>query len=141
MDIFLTNDYNEGELVIHASIGAALKALRRAHNYVQSYVAAALGISVSAYSHYECDNRLPDVASLVKLANLYNINVDYLFLVICLDLCDKTKLLGLDEVFLAFSHNKSIPPQEAHILSVYNRLSANARQNFDLFLKSICNSN
>jgi transcriptional regulator with XRE-family HTH domain len=121
---------------IHSSIGTAIKALRTGHNYVQTFVASELGISVSAYSHYECDDRSPDTASLIKLANLYNINVNYLIFLTCLDVCKRDNL-SLEDVFMAFSHETSIPPNEAHILSVYNRLPPPFKENVHIFMDSI----
>ena len=53
-----------------------LKELRKAHNYTQDYVAAALGVVRQTYSHYESGRRTPGPDILYKLAGLYNITVD-----------------------------------------------------------------
>lgn len=44
----------------------------------QQAVADAIGISRSSYANYECDRRQPDQATLVRLADLFNVSVDYI---------------------------------------------------------------
>lgn len=60
-----------------------LTELRKMNNYTQQQVADFLGISRGAYSNYEIGNREPDADTLAKLAELYDVSVDY--------------ILGLDE--------------------------------------------
>lgn len=52
--------------------------LRKEKKYSQSDIARMLGISRQAYSNYELGNREPDYNTLVKLAELFNVSVDYL---------------------------------------------------------------
>lgn len=53
-----------------------LRALRKAHQYTQDYVASFLGIVRQTYSHYENGLRTPNYETLYKLAGLYNISID-----------------------------------------------------------------
>lgn len=52
--------------------------LRKEKKYSQSDIARMLGISRQAYSNYELGNREPDYNTLVKLAEFFNVSVDYL---------------------------------------------------------------
>lgn len=70
-----------------------LKELRENHNLTQQQVAEAINKSMQAYSHYELGRREPDIETLKKLSDLYNVSVDY--------------LLGRDEH--AASTNKDTP--------------------------------
>jgi len=55
-----------------------IKDLREQNNFSQSYVAKKLGIKQSSYSKYELCKARPEYENLVKLANLYDVSVDYL---------------------------------------------------------------
>ncbi|MBA4544480.1 helix-turn-helix transcriptional regulator [Thermoactinomyces daqus] len=57
-------------------LGNRLKKLRGKRT--QSDVAKALGITRSRYSHYENGRNEPDTEMLQKLADYYNVTVDYL---------------------------------------------------------------
>ncbi|WP_404988408.1 helix-turn-helix domain-containing protein [Clostridium culturomicium] len=55
-----------------------LKSLRDEREIMQKEVAAYLNISTSAYGFYEQDKRTPTPEVLSKLADFYNVSVDYL---------------------------------------------------------------
>lgn len=55
-----------------------LKELRKALKQTQNDVANYLGITVSAYGNYELGQREPDNATLAKLADYFDVSVDYL---------------------------------------------------------------
>jgi repressor LexA len=55
-----------------------LKQLRQKSNKRQADVASDIGISFQALSHYENGHREPDFATLNRLAEYYNVSVDYL---------------------------------------------------------------
>lgn len=55
-----------------------LKALRKERNLRQEQVAVALDISMSAYCHYEQGKREPTASVLNRMANYYDVSVDYL---------------------------------------------------------------
>ena len=55
-----------------------LKELRLQHDLSQKDIANYLGITVAAYSFYERGNREPNVSILKKLAEYFNVSLDYL---------------------------------------------------------------
>ena len=59
-----------------------LKELRKKAGMRQEDVAEAIGICRSSYANYECDRRQADHATLVKLADLFDVSVDF---IICRD--------------------------------------------------------
>lgn len=60
------------------TIGAKLKTLREDKGYMQRDVARILEIAPNTLSGYERDTRTPDAMALKKLANFYNVTVDFL---------------------------------------------------------------
>ena len=55
-----------------------LKFLRNREGYSQSELAKKLGISKSAVSMYELGNRQPDFKTLDNIANLFNVDMNFL---------------------------------------------------------------
>ena len=55
-----------------------LKALRKQNNLTQYQLAKDLNISCSTISMYECNERKPDIDFLKKVANYFNVTVDFL---------------------------------------------------------------
>lgn len=55
-----------------------LKELRKEKNLRQEQVAVALDISMSAYCHYEQGKREPTASVLWRMADYYDVSVDYL---------------------------------------------------------------
>nr|WP_090573121.1 helix-turn-helix transcriptional regulator [Paenibacillus sp. OV219] len=60
------------------TMGDRLRELRLRHNYSQDEVARQIGITRSAYSHYEINNRQPVYDTLRKLAALFSVSLDYI---------------------------------------------------------------
>lgn len=60
------------------TFGERLRNLRTARNMSQEQVARHIGLTRSAYSHYEINNRQPVYTTLLKLAVLFDVSVDYL---------------------------------------------------------------
>ena len=56
-----------------------LKSLREESGQSQQAFAEALGISRSAVGNYEQGTREPDMETLEKIADLYNVNMDFLY--------------------------------------------------------------
>lgn len=52
--------------------------LRKQNNKTQQEIAELLGIRQTAYSKYEKMITEPNIENLVKLANYYNVSIDYL---------------------------------------------------------------
>ena len=55
-----------------------LRDLRHFNKKTQKEVASKFNISVTCYAGYEQGYRSPDLETLVKIANYYNVSVDYL---------------------------------------------------------------
>ena len=55
-----------------------LKELRLERGLTQEQVAEAIGISRSAYSHYENELRRLPVELLIQIASFYNVSTDYI---------------------------------------------------------------
>ncbi|MBQ2213056.1 MAG: helix-turn-helix transcriptional regulator [Erysipelotrichaceae bacterium] len=60
------------------SFGARLAELRRQHNLTQNDIADRLNISAQAVSNWENDLTSPDIDTLLKLADIFNISTDEL---------------------------------------------------------------
>lgn len=60
------------------SLGSRLKKEREKRNWSQVYVAKKVGITNAVLSNYERDLRDPDTETLKKLAELYEVSIDYL---------------------------------------------------------------
>lgn len=55
-----------------------LKEIRKRKGFTQLEVAEQLNLSVQAYSNYEIGRREPDFETLKKLADLFNVSIDYI---------------------------------------------------------------
>lgn len=60
------------------NLGVRLRTLRHCRRISQTEVAQFIGITRSAYSHYESNNRQPVYETIIKLAAFFNVSVDYL---------------------------------------------------------------
>ncbi|MBR3808606.1 MAG: helix-turn-helix transcriptional regulator [Lachnospiraceae bacterium] len=55
-----------------------IRNLREDHDMTQTQIGKCLNISQRAYSHYEAGTRDIPIEMLIKLADLYQVNLDYL---------------------------------------------------------------
>jgi transcriptional regulator with XRE-family HTH domain len=55
-----------------------LKELRKEHRLSQHELASIIGVSKSAISMYENGNRLPELETFEKIADYFNVDMDYL---------------------------------------------------------------
>ncbi|MFC5467685.1 helix-turn-helix domain-containing protein [Cohnella suwonensis] len=60
------------------SMGERLRELRLRRKISQEEVAKHIGITRSAYSHYEINNRQPVYETLIKLAAFFDVSLDYI---------------------------------------------------------------
>ena len=60
------------------SMGNRIAEQRKQKNFSQEYIAEKLGISRQAVSKWEKDLSKPDTSNLIKLAELFNVSVEYL---------------------------------------------------------------
>lgn len=55
-----------------------LKQLRETKGYKQIDLSEELGINRVTYTNYELGKRQPDIDTIAKIANLYNVTIDWL---------------------------------------------------------------
>ena len=55
-----------------------LKEIRKKKNYTQLKVAFALSMSREALCHYENGTRNPDIATLLRMSQYFDVSIDYL---------------------------------------------------------------
>ncbi|CAI6036349.1 helix-turn-helix domain-containing protein [Cohnella sp. JJ-181] len=60
------------------NIGSRIAYLRDQSGWTQEELSSSLGITRAALSHYEKNRREPDTEMLTKLADLFNVSIDYL---------------------------------------------------------------
>jgi transcriptional regulator with XRE-family HTH domain len=60
------------------NMGERLREMRLRRNISQEEVARHIGITRSAYSHYEINNRQPVYETLIKLAHYFDVTLDYI---------------------------------------------------------------
>ena len=65
-------------MVDYAAMGRRMKMRRRAKKLSQQAVADAVQISISFYGNIERGTRVPSVDTLVAIANVLDVGVDYL---------------------------------------------------------------
>ena len=60
------------------TIQETLRMIRKTHKLTQADVAARVGLPSSTYQSYELGTAEPSLSTMVKLADLYGVSVDYL---------------------------------------------------------------
>lgn len=58
--------------------GKRLNAIRKKRGYTAQYMADALSVSLRTYRHYESNYSFPSSESLVIIANVLDVSIDYL---------------------------------------------------------------
>jgi transcriptional regulator with XRE-family HTH domain len=86
-----------------------LRWLRKRFDYSQASLADALSISRMAYTQYESGHREPSLDTLIQLARIYNVSLDF--------------LLGLSDFFRPPQHTF----REGYLLSQLDRLTEERR--------------
>ena len=59
-------------------LGSKLQLLRKEKNTMQKDIASLLGLSVRAYQFYEKNENEPNLSNLIKLADYFDVSLDYL---------------------------------------------------------------
>ena len=57
---------------------ARIRALREDHDYTQAYIASLLNIGQRTYSDYESGKTRIPLESMIKLAEFYNVDMNYI---------------------------------------------------------------
>lgn len=55
-----------------------IRELRKKKNITQLRMAMDLGLSQNSISRYETGDRQPDIAELIRIADYFNVSIDYL---------------------------------------------------------------
>lgn len=92
------------------------KQLRIKYGYTQDTLAIALGLSRSTVSMYENGNREPDLETLEQIADLFNVDMDYL-----LGRTTKTTILSSAPM-------NYVSPNCDDLITVYTRSKKNLSQ-------------
>ncbi|MBP3701395.1 MAG: helix-turn-helix transcriptional regulator [Lachnospiraceae bacterium] len=87
-----------------------LRKLRQRFGYSQASLAEELSISRMAYTQYESGHREPPLETIVHLAQMYDVSLDY--------------LLGRSNL----SRLPQLSPQESYLLSQLDRLAEERRE-------------
>ncbi len=74
--------------------GDKLKALREKAGLTQEQLAMQIGLSKSAISQYENQERIPSPIVVIKIASIFHVSTDYLF---GIDKVERADLSGLTE--------------------------------------------
>ena len=100
-----------------------LRELRKSQGFTLKNVADALNTSNQVISRYELGQTEPDFATLIKIADFFNVSVDYL-----LGHTDKRQLSGSSltekESRLLGAFNGLIPPMQDYMLDMVEKLVA-----------------
>lgn len=75
-----------------------LKQLRKFNNLTQLQVANAIGISQRTYSNYEIGTREPDINTIIKLADYFNVTIDYLLCRDCTQSNNRNAIIDLSDL-------------------------------------------
>lgn len=86
-----------------------IKELRREKGWMQSDLAKKLQTSRGTIGHYETGERVPDVETILKLCDIFDVTADY--------------LLGRSEV-----RSFALSPEEAELLEGYRALSDSGKE-------------
>lgn len=92
-----------------------LKRLRLQQQLKQKPIAKMLGIAVSTYSYWESGKFQPDNEALIKLANFFNVSVDYL-------------LGNTDNPISPDEKPQKLNPNEQRIVNLYQNANEKAQQ-------------
>lgn len=109
-----------------------MKNLRVLNNLTQEELSQHIGITASAYSHFETGIRQPDINTLVKLCCFYKINIMHLIYLICMDMCP-TEDQGTG-VFQIFTYGSLCSSDENTLITKFRQLDPDNKQNTLLFI-------
>jgi len=97
------------------TMGERLRELRLRRKISQEEVARHIGITRSAYSHYEINNRQPVYETLIKLAAYFDVSLDYM-------------IGGNQPRPSADPHSSPATPDTREFLSLFKRMDHEQRE-------------
>lgn len=101
-----------------------LRLLRKVCNMTQKQVAQSLSIDRSTYAYYETDKTKPDYETLLRIAQIFNVSIDYL---LGRDQDETPPLLLHDGAMASKGADKAetgekLTPDEQSLLQIYRQL-------------------
>lgn len=109
-----------------------MKNLRVLNNLTQEELSQRIGITASAYSHFETGIRQPDINTLVKLCCFYKINIMHLIYLGCMDMCPtEDQAPGM---FQIFTYGSLCSSDENTLITKFRRFDPDDKQNALLFI-------
>lgn len=109
-----------------------MKNLRVLNNLTQEELAQRIGITTSAYSHFETGVRQPDINTLVKLCHFYKVNIMHIIYLVCMDMCgSEDQDTGM---FRVFTYGSLCSSDENTLITKFRKLDPDNRQNTLLFM-------
>ncbi len=102
-------------------IGCILKYLRKDRELIQKDLCSLLHITEQAYSNYETGKRMPDTATLIQLANFYQIDFS-LFLAVILN-NRKPHAMSVD-TFILLDRFQNLPASDQRDILFYTKMKA-----------------
>lgn len=109
-----------------------MKNLRVLNNLTQEELSQRIGITASAYSHFETGIRQPDINTLVKLCCFYKINIMHLIYLVCMDMCPTED--QDPRMFQIFTYGSLCSSDENTLITKFRRLDPDDKQNALLFI-------
>lgn len=109
-----------------------MKNLRVLNNLTQEELSQRIGITASAYSHFETGIRQPDINTLVKLCCFYKINIMHLIYLVCMDMCPTED--QAPGIFQIFTYGSLCSSDENTLITKFRRLDPDDKQNALLFI-------
>lgn len=103
-------------------LGSRLRELRGSKT--QHDIAQFLGITETAYGHYERGDRYPDLNSIKQLANYFHTSTDYL-------------LGNTNDVAEKGNNETNYSSEEENIINIYRSLSEKNKGKVELFLEQL----
>lgn len=100
--------------------GSILKFLREEKRLNQADVAAFLGVSQQAYQRYENGSSEPNADGFIKLADYYNVSVDFLF--------GRTQVREMNTQDKWLPTPEEVEAVEQKIIDIYTQLSPKLRR-------------
>lgn len=114
------------------SLGERIQQLRTKNGYSQEMLANLLGVSRQCISHYESNRRVPQLLTLLKLADIFNVNVETVVSLMPTEkdsaylLRENNFIIGVHSDGLDFTN---LTPMEVLLLNYFRSLSTEEKEN------------
>ncbi|MEF9839534.1 MAG: helix-turn-helix domain-containing protein [Lachnospiraceae bacterium] len=113
-----------------------LRVLRKLNKLTQTHLSTLLNISRQAYSNYENSKRTPDLDSLIRLSQIYQISLDQLVNQHIGQAISENKGPYLPGINIATGDTLYLTPEETDLLVDFRNTSSENRKIMKNFLKA-----